>query len=75
MNRELSLHQAMVNHEDDGWIFDSAGDGIKILPPSDFRDEYGLNDEYGWTVQSVEAALAFIDGFYAARYLERHRPD
>jgi hypothetical protein len=78
MNRELLLHTALVNHEDDGWLFDSDGDRIKILPPPEFRDEYGLNDEDGWSVPSVEAALAFIDGFYAARQLEyrkSHKPD
>jgi hypothetical protein len=74
MNRELSLHEALVNHEDNGWIFDSDGDGIKILPPPELRDEYGLYEEDGWTVPSVEGALAFIDGFYAARHLEYHKP-
>jgi hypothetical protein len=75
MNRELSLHKALALHEEDGWHFASApGDVIKIMPPPPLRDEYGLNEKASWDVQSVEGALAFIKGFYAARYLEHYKP-
>jgi hypothetical protein len=78
MNRELSLHKvqrALGRYGEDGWRFTSApGYLIKILPPPEFRDEYGLNEKAGWEVASFESALAFINGFYAARYLERHKP-
>jgi hypothetical protein len=71
MNRDLYLHLALVRHEEDGWIFDSAnGDAIKIRPPQTICQEFGLHEEAGWDVRTVEAALSFIEGFYAARYLE-----
>jgi hypothetical protein len=72
MNRELALHKALVRHEDDGWIFDSTNtDAIKIMPPRKISDEYGLHETAGWDVKNVDAALAFIEGFCVARYLEQ----
>lgn len=71
MNKELALHYALVRHEEDGWIFDSANGGaIKIMPPQPVRAEFGLHEKAGWEVKTVDAALAFIEGFYTARYLE-----
>jgi hypothetical protein len=72
MNRELVLHQALVYHEDAGWIFSNTSDGgVEIMPPQKLCDEYGLNENASWNVKSVEDALAFIRGFEEARFLER----
>jgi hypothetical protein len=67
MNFNLFIHQQLSMKEESGWSFSQASNGhIKIYPPQKMIDKFGLNEKTKWEKQSVEEAIAFIDGMETA---------
>ena len=47
-----------------GWRFEPDGNRVRVYPPAEIRERFGLTNRASWVAgSSYQEALAFVEGF------------
>ena len=69
MSRDLIMEQYVLidrihRYTEKGWRFEPKENRVKVTPPPEVRERFGLVDNVSWIAgASFQEALAFVDGY------------
>ena len=56
-----------------GWRFEPDGNRVRVYPPAEIRERFGLTDRAFWVAGSnFLEALAFVDGFSECAWIAKN---